>query len=60
MSVPDRVQQSLLDVLAVAVPQARAAELTLDPAAALVPAASLGVAGFLAALVTGGALVDGQ
>lgn len=53
---PDRIEQRLLDVLSVSVPQARPTELTLNPTTVLTTAARLGVNSFLAALVTRRAL----
>lgn len=52
----DRIEQRLLDVLSVSVPQARPAELTLNPPTVLAAAARLGVNSFLTALMTRGAL----
>lgn len=52
----DRVNQCLLHILSVSVPQARPTELTLNPAAVLTATARLSVNCFLTALMTRGAL----
>ncbi len=52
----DRIKQRLLHVLSVSVPQAWPTELTLNPPTVLAAAARLCVNGFLAALMTCGAL----
>lgn len=49
------IEQGLLDILSVSVPQTRPAELTLNPPTLLAAAARLGVDSFLTALMTGGA-----
>lgn len=52
----DRIKQSLPDILSISVPQARPAELTLNPSTVLIAAASLCVDSFLPALMARGAL----
>lgn len=52
----DRINKRLPDILSVSVPQARSAELPLDPSAVLASATRLGVHSLLTALVAGGTL----
>lgn len=52
----DRIKQRFFDILSISVPQARPAELTLNPTAVLTATARLCVNSFLAALMTRGTL----